>query len=344
MIVGDANMCEVATFLKIGTTAIVLKMIEDRVLPDLSIENPVGALHDVSRDVTCAGHGAACGTAGGSAVQLQWEYLDHAKEYVERDDDTAENPEVLARWEHVLSALEADPLSMHRELDWVAKYRLLAAYRERDDLEWNDPKLPGDRPPVPRRPPGTGPVLPAGTPGQGRAVDVRRGDRVRGHGAAGGHPGLVPRPVHLPLPGAIAAASWDSMIFDTGADALQRIPTREPLRGTKEHVEDLLLGVRGRRRADRRLQLLSGPRRGGPARRICGDPRTRRRRAPRAGAETAAAQGRWLGRDGRRRAGQTTDKAAELKDEMDDILDEIDSVLEENAEEFVKSYVQKGGE
>ena len=69
--------------------------------------------------------------------------------------------------------------------------------------------------------------------------------------------------------------------------------------------------------------------------------------AARAGAETAAAQGRWLGDDGADAdAGQTTttSKAAELKDEMDDILDEIDSVLEENAEEFVKSYVQKGGE
>src|SRR5207244_2111392 len=53
VIVGDANMCEVAQFLKIGTTAIVLKMIEDRFLPDLTLQNPVQSLHDVSRDVTC---------------------------------------------------------------------------------------------------------------------------------------------------------------------------------------------------------------------------------------------------------------------------------------------------
>ena len=60
---------------------------------------------------------------------------------MEREDDTPENQEVLTRWERVLSALETEPLTLHRELDWVAKYRLLAAYRERDGLEWNDPKL-----------------------------------------------------------------------------------------------------------------------------------------------------------------------------------------------------------
>ena len=91
MIIGDANMCEVATFLKVGTTAIVLKMIEDRFLPDLSIENPVAALHEVSRDISCT---ATVPLADGrqlSAVQLQWEYFEHAKKYVEREDDTPEN-------------------------------------------------------------------------------------------------------------------------------------------------------------------------------------------------------------------------------------------------------------
>ena len=141
VIIGDANMCEVATFLKIGTTAIVLKMIEDRFLPDLSIQNPVSALHAVSRDISCTVTVPLADGRKLSAVQLQWEYFEHAKKYVEREDDTPENQSVLTRWESVLSALETEPLSLHRELDWVAKYRLLAAYRERDGLEWTDPKL-----------------------------------------------------------------------------------------------------------------------------------------------------------------------------------------------------------
>ena len=240
VIVGDANLCEIATFLKIGTTAIVLKMIEDRFLPDLSIANPVQALHEISRDLTCRHE---IGLADGrrvNAVQLQWEYLEHAKKYVEREDDTPEHREVLDRWEAVLTALETDPHSLHRELDWVAKHRLLQAYRDRDGLEWNDPKL--------------------------RAIDLQYHDVRRDKGLyyrleATGKVDRLTTDVEVdaavmepPIDtrayfrgrcidkyrDAIAAASWDSLIVDTGADALQRIPMREPLRGTKAHVEDLL--------------------------------------------------------------------------------------------------------
>ena len=240
VIVGDANMCEVATFLKVGTTALVLKMIEDAVLPDLTLEAPVRSLHEVSRDITCT---ATVPLADGrelSAVQLQWEYLEHAKKYVEREDDTPENREVVERWEAVLVALESEPLSLHRELDWVAKYRLLEGYRERDGLAWSDHKL--------------------------HLIDLQYHDVRRSKGlyyrlAAAGKVDRIAddadieRAVMEPpedtrayfrgrcisrYPDAIAAASWDSLIMDTGRDALQRIPMREPLRGTKAHVEDLL--------------------------------------------------------------------------------------------------------
>ena len=240
VIIGDANMCEIATFLKIGTTAIVLKMIEDQFLPDLTLQGPVASLHDVSRDITCTVQIPLVDGRRLSAVQLQWEYFEHAKKYVDREDDAPENQEVLTRWEAVLSALETEPLSLHRELDWVAKYRLLTAYRERDGLDWSDPKL--------------------------RAIDLQYHDVRRERGlyhrlAAGGkverlvtdqeieHAVMEP-PVDTrayfrgrcisKFPDAIAAASWDSLIVDTGTDALQRIPMREPLRGTKSHVEDLL--------------------------------------------------------------------------------------------------------
>ncbi|MGH2596597.1 MAG: depupylase/deamidase Dop [Actinomycetota bacterium] len=240
VIIGDANLCEVSTFLKLGTTAIVLKMIEDQFLPDLTLQSPVNALHEVSRDITCT---VAIALADGrrlSAVQLQWEYFEHAKKYVDREDDTPENQEVLTRWEAVLSALETEPLSLHRELDWVAKYRLLTAYRERDGLAWSDPKL--------------------------RAIDLQYHDVRRDRGlyhrlVAGGkveqlvtdqeiEEAVMEPPVDTrayfrgrcisKFPDAIAAASWDSLIVDIGTDALQRIPMREPLRGTKAHVEDLL--------------------------------------------------------------------------------------------------------
>ena len=240
VIIGDANMCEVATYLKVGTTALVLKMIEDEFLPDLSLVNPVNALHQVSRDVTCRTLIQLHDDRRLTPVQLQWEYLEHAKKYVEQEDRTPENAEVLVRWEEILAGLEDDPLSLHRQLDWVAKHRVMEGYRERDGLEWADPKL--------------------------RLIDLQYHDVRRDKGLyqrlvdAGSVERLVSdaeidRAVMEPpvdtrayfrgrciskYPDAIAAASWDSLIFDTGRDALQRVPTREPLRGTKEHVGELL--------------------------------------------------------------------------------------------------------
>ncbi len=240
VIVGDANMCEVATFLKIGSTALILKMIEDAFLPDLTLESPVQSMHEVSRDITCT---ATVPLADGrrlSALQLQWEYLEHAKKYAEREDDTPENREVVERWEAVLAALETEPLTLHRELDWVAKYRLLEGYRERDGLAWSDHKL--------------------------RLIDLQYHDVRRSKGlynrlAAAGKVDRITTDEAIDTavmeppentrayfrgrcisryPDAIAAASWDSLIMDTGRDALQRIPMREPLRGTKAHVEELL--------------------------------------------------------------------------------------------------------
>jgi len=239
VIVGDANMCEVATYLKVGTTALVLKMVEDEYLPDLTLSNPVASLRAVSYDPTCT---VALPLSDGkrlTAVQLQWEYLDRAGKYVEQEDRSPENEELLVRWEAVLSAIEVEPLSLHRELDWVAKHRLLDGYRERHGLEWSDPRL--------------------------RLIDLQYHDVRQDKGlyhrlvAAEGVERIVTdeeidRAVMTPpedtrayfrgtcitrYPEAIAAASWDSMIFDTGRQALQRIPTREPLMGTRDHVEPL---------------------------------------------------------------------------------------------------------
>ena len=240
VIVGDANMSEVATYLKLGTTSIVLKMIEDEYLPDLTMANPVAALHEVSRDLSCTARLHLADGRRLKAVEIQWEYLERARKYVEQEDDTPDNRDVLQRWENVLSALESDPLSLQRELDWVAKYRLLESYRERDGLAWSDPKL--------------------------RLIDLQYHDVRTDKGlyyrmaATGKVDRLVSdREIEMAVmeppedtrayfrgrciaryPDAIAAASWDSMIFDTGKEALQRIPMREPLRGTREHVAGLL--------------------------------------------------------------------------------------------------------
>jgi len=240
VIVGDANMSEVVTFLKLGTTALILKMIEDDALPDLTFTRPVEALHAVSWDLDLRAPLERTDGTTATALEMQWEYLDLVKTYAKEYDDTPSNAEVLQRWESVLAGLEEDPMSLHRELDWVAKYRLVNAYVERDGLEWSDPKLAlialqyHDV----RRDKGLYYKLVAG----GKAERLVAESEIE---AAIGAPPEDTRAYFRGrcierFPDAITAASWDSIIFDTGRDALQRVPMREPLRGTKEAVGELL--------------------------------------------------------------------------------------------------------
>jgi Pup amidohydrolase len=239
VIVGDASMCEVATYLKVGTTAIVLKMVEDEFLPDLSLDGPVQALHEVSWDPTLRRTVRLADGRSVTAIELQWEFLDHAKKWVKENEDVPTNADLLQRWESVLTGLEDDPSSMHRELDWVAKHRLLEGYRARDGLGWDDPKL--------------------------GLIDLQYHDVRRNRGlfhrlAASGKVERVVSEAEIEqamrrppedtrayfrgnciarYPDAIMAASWDSVIFDTGRDALQRVPMREPLKGTRDIVDGL---------------------------------------------------------------------------------------------------------
>src|SRR5689334_23935512 len=145
VIIGDANLAEISTYLKLGTTALVLSMIEDRFIGvDLAVEQPVRALRDVSHDPSLTHLLSLADGRKLTAVQLQMEYLDLAKKYVEDRlgaDADPQTVDVLARWESVLSRLEEDPMLCARELDWVAKLQLLQQYRDRDGLEWDDAKL-----------------------------------------------------------------------------------------------------------------------------------------------------------------------------------------------------------
>jgi proteasome accessory factor A len=246
VIVGDANLCEVATFLKVGTTAIILAMIEDDFVDkDYSIESPVAALRTVSHDPTCR---AAVELAGGgtiTAVDLQWEFLRLAQKYA--DDvgleacggDDAVGTAVLERWEAVLTSLERDPLTLDGTLDWVTKRSLLDAYRERDGLAWDDPKLAlldlqyhdvrPDRSLYER-------LVRAGKVERLVVED----DVTDGMTEPPGSTRAYFRGRCLAeWADAVVAANWDSLILDVGSDPLRRIPMMEPLRGTKAHVASL---------------------------------------------------------------------------------------------------------
>ncbi len=143
VIVGDSNMSEYATFLKVGATSIVLRMLEDpsAVLRDLTLENPIRAIREISHDITCRTPVRLANGREMSALDIQGEYLQRALRYRDRQGLSPQEEQALAMWEHCLQGLERDPMSLHRECDWVAKYRLIEAYRDRHDLPLQSPAV-----------------------------------------------------------------------------------------------------------------------------------------------------------------------------------------------------------
>ena len=143
IIVGDSNMSEFSTYLKVGTTALVLQMIEDDFLPPtFSLRNPVRAIKDISRDLTCREAVPLNSGRKYSALELQKEYLELAHRYYSTRPMSPEAADILQKWEYVLTKLAEDPMQLHHEIDWVIKLHLLQAYGERTNLA---PETSGDR-------------------------------------------------------------------------------------------------------------------------------------------------------------------------------------------------------
>jgi proteasome accessory factor A len=143
VIVGDSNMSEYTTFLKVGATSILLRMLEDPsvVLRDMTLENPIRAIREISHDMTCR---RAVRLANGrevSALDIQREYLDRALRYADTKGVSPFEQQALAMWEHCISTIEHDPLQLDREVDWVIKYRLIEAYRAKNDLPLAHPRV-----------------------------------------------------------------------------------------------------------------------------------------------------------------------------------------------------------
>jgi proteasome accessory factor A len=143
VIVGDSNMSEYATFLKVGTTAILLRMLEEPnvVLRDMTLENPIRAIREISHDITCTRKVRLANGREASALEIQQEYLTRALRYAERRDLAPLEKQALMMWEHALTQIERDPLGLDREADWVVKYKLVEAYREKHGLALNHPRV-----------------------------------------------------------------------------------------------------------------------------------------------------------------------------------------------------------
>jgi proteasome accessory factor A len=141
--VGDSNMSETTMLLKVGATDLVLRMIEaGAIMPDLTLDNPIRAIREVSHDMT--GH-AQVRLANGrqmSALQIQYEYLARASDFTGNNGLDAVSGRVLQMWQRVLGAVETGNLDkIAREIDWVTKYQLIERYRARHDLPLSSPRI-----------------------------------------------------------------------------------------------------------------------------------------------------------------------------------------------------------
>jgi proteasome accessory factor A len=208
---------------------------------DLTLANPVAAIRAVSRDPDLRQLLTLASGETMTAVELQWEIHGLARKYAEErgldclGDDPDVSKMVLDRWEHVLQGLETEPESLANQLDWVAKRRILEAYRERHGLAWSDHRL--------------------------AALDLQYHD-IRPSKSLFARLDMdtlvdteaVAEAVAEPPPttrayfrgrclsmfaSSIVAANWDSVVFDVGDEPLRRVPMMEPLRGTARHVDTL---------------------------------------------------------------------------------------------------------
>lgn len=241
VIVGDANMAQVSTLMKVGTSSIVFAMLEDGAYErPILLDSPVQAMHAVSHDLTLSNPLTLADGKTATPIEIQWDILGQAKSWADRFGLDAVGEDcgkmVLERWEQTLAGLETDPSQLAGQIDWIAKKRLLEGFMDRHDCDWEDPRL--------------------------RALDLQYHD-LRPEKSLAGRAGLEtiiddtdavlavtepPSDTRAYFRGrclqkfadSIVAANWDSIVFDVGDDPLRRVPMLEPGRGTVEHVGSIL--------------------------------------------------------------------------------------------------------
>ncbi|HJP67067.1 MAG TPA: Pup--protein ligase [Actinomycetota bacterium] len=143
VIVGDSNMSEFTSFLKVGVTDLVVRMVEENtVMRDLTLENPIRAIREISHDITCRKRVRLATGRELSAIEIQQEYFDRAAKFVERRGAEGVAGRVLHEWGAALRALiDGDPDRLSHQVDWAAKRLLLERYRAKHGLPLSHPKV-----------------------------------------------------------------------------------------------------------------------------------------------------------------------------------------------------------
>jgi proteasome accessory factor A len=241
VIVGDANMSEYTIWLRQGTTALVLSMIEDgAVTLDLSLRDPVRAIKEVSHDPSLRQTVELQNGKRLTAVQLQGEYLELAQRYAEGRQLEPWAGEVLVEWEATLAALQRDPLELADRIDWIIKKAMIESFMERKSVDWESPQVQMmdlqfhdvrpekglyhllERQGRVRRVATDGEIMRAITEPPEDTRAYFRGHCLKRYGDQ------------------VFGVNWDSISFGVGDEPIKRVLMAEPLKGSKAHVAELL--------------------------------------------------------------------------------------------------------
>lgn len=243
IIVGDSNMSEYTTFLKVGVTSIIVSMMEEGLdLFGLALEDPISAIKEVSRDTTLSKRIKMADGKEFTAVEIQEEYLKMTHDFFSKREIDAVSKEILDKWEYVLRGLAKDPMFLSREIDWIIKKDLLLSYMGKKGVGWNDPRIAmmdlqyhdirGDR----------GLYYALEKDGYVERLisnnEIERGEELPPSDTRAYFRGMCLKK----FPKDIYAASWSSILFETGDSTIKRITLMEPFRGneslTKRIIED----------------------------------------------------------------------------------------------------------
>lgn len=243
VIVGDANMAELSTYLKIGTTCILLDMLEAGAeLPKIELKDPVGTFHAASRSLDMKASFQLTNGRSMTAIAIQHAYLQAAMDFYACHELSQITKDVLVRWEEVLEKLEQDPMQLSRELDWVAKLTMIQSYMDRKGCGWDDPRVR---------------LLDLQyhdvRPNKGLFYTLERSHRIDRMLSDS----EIERAEHFPPCGtrayfrghclkkfskSVYGVSWTSVLFDVGNTTIKRIPLMDPLRGTESLTQELIEG------------------------------------------------------------------------------------------------------
>jgi proteasome accessory factor PafA2 len=241
VIFGDATMSEVQTFVKLASTSLMLMALSDGVFDEpIRLESPVDAVTRVSHDTTGTRMLGIVNQPDSSAIELQWQYFTQIESYVGSSDLPPAYKHALSEWRGLLEDLARGYPAVADRLDWAAKLTIMEAYRERDGLDWSDPKLALLDLQYHDIDPDRGLYHRLVRSGRMRTLfDSKTVEYAAGHAPEGTRAWFRGECLKR-YSDQVVAANWDSLVFDVGRSTLVRVPMMEPLRGTRALVEELL--------------------------------------------------------------------------------------------------------